>query len=597
MMKPSRIVASSSLSSSTRRTQQQQQRYTSFLPCHRRRHSVFVSHYQSWNEKRLLIKGNKQSQSLLPSLGHSISISTTTCNDAPITLSSQVGSASSSSSMTTGTTSNNTTNTNYNDKRLLSSLSTVPSTASPTAATDVVNNNNNNINHSLHQRSISKKNLEVMCLLQSLQNVVETQRSLGLFHRDLSLNQEKKNDIVSMSQFLTPWQEFDHNMDTIFDMKLLSSSSSTTTTTTTAAAAVIKSNQDLNTNDVVAEQLNQQMKKNKQWYIDLKKAVDKRDKQKAMDLFYNMERDTSFLHIVYNTNNSKTNIKPFFRTMNKLINSMRLDRLDVAFDVFSRTQNLCQLFENHLNDRVRNTNGKNKNMDEKMMQLLKEQNKMNDDELNFRLQQVKECRELLLFSIISSMQLGTESNSSAGKVLRRQTYIKMVQHLFRIIRNDIRGDPILQLSLLSQFMVSLMRQRFCSTREMKRTEKYIWDVSLSLLKTELEKAQFTRANGNYGEDGMNQVGNMNPAFENEGHDYDSFNNEISDLEPTQDVADENCNEFSTTHCRKLAGILPKFEALLDRSTFRTQTDLPFVKLLEIIVSNGMFPIDYLFVFI
>ena len=603
-MKPSRIVASSSSSlssSSVRRTQQQKHKL--LLSCHRR-HSAGVSlssHNKAWNEKRLqLLQSNNKAS------GNSVRISTTTCNDAPITLSSQVGSTTNTTSLTSGKNDPNTTST---DKRLLSSLSTVPissSTTTASLATDVVVVNNNTMNHGSlnHQRSISKKNLEVMCLLQSLQNVVETQRSLGLFHREspssssssLSssspslLNQETKQDLTSMAHFLTPWQEFDNNMDKIFDMKLSSSSSSSsspTTTTPSSTAIVEQTDQVTETDQFIAEELQQQMDKNKEWYFDLKQAVDKRNQQRAMDLFYSMEKDKSFLHIIYNNNSNSNNVKPFFRTMNNLINSMRSnrwDRLDVAFDVFLRTESLCKFFQMHLNDRVQKMHGKNsQSLDDDMIHLLKQQNQMNDDERNFRLQQVKECRELLLFTIVSSMMVDTKSTD---KVFRRQTYTKMVQHLFRIIKNDIRGDPILQLSLLSQLMASLMRQRFCSTLELKRTEKYIWDTSLSLLENELRKAQFTRTSGNDREDETFQVGNVTTAFGSEGLDV-----ELSDLEPVQDVFDEHCDEFSTSHCRKLAGILPKFEALLEHSTFRIQADLPFVKLLEIIVSNGTFAND------
>lgn len=456
----------------------------------------------------------------------------------------------------------------------------------------------------MNKKAISEKNLEVMQLLQSLQNVVETQRNFGLLHlgsSPSSSNRKEKNveDIktdnltTSVTTSLTPWQEFDHNMDKIFH---------TSSSLSSLPHNQIKLEQN---NDPVAQQLTQQIQESQQWHNELSKAVHQKEKEEAINLFYKeMPPDKFFLHIIYKED-SIISVKSFFHTMHKFINLMTPERLDIAFDVFLSTADLCTLFERHL--KGLHKKGKNDNFDENVLHLLKEQNtSLLDDGNNgvastpALLQEIKECRELLFFRIISSMGLANEKYSrregnNNTLYYSRATYTDMMYRLFNIIRYDIKDDPMLQHSLLPQLIACTMRQRFCSTMDMKRLTKKIFDVSISLLKSDLQffSTDFSR---NDKKDDSFQVENVNRTIENEGwseelvnRENENTNHEISVVEAVNEHSDDEYHHHHQrmeSDLRKWSRILSKYTSLLHFSSFRRQETLPFVELLDVIVSNG-----------
>jgi len=443
-----------------------------------------------------------------------------------------------------------------NSPRELSSLSTIknhnnhnPTNNPINSVSNLINHSNNNSNNN-NNNSSKKDNNEVMELIQSLQNIVQLQQTLGMNAHD-KFNQDHAN----------------------------------------GNNAHVDNGNNVNVNHVKRKNFTL-------WKSTLDDAIQKRDKVKAIQIFqsktspfytptrqqqqqqrrqrkqhqYQQQQQQQQQHSkIIDTQIFYGHEVPMFHTLRKLMNMYIPAQLEVAFEIFQKSEDLYIQIEDELDNHPPPSNDSN--------------DKYNDNHSSTCFQQIQKVRAHILSNMVAAIGMSVPSSSKSSTSKPSSMPLTNYQYILTELSSTLHciQDPLLQHELYPKFIRSLMRsKRFKYANIVKHIEYEFWDIVLDSLSHDLSMISEAEAQQAYAQ------ARAQSQIEEKSHD-----NFVNDNDTTKNVdcEEENSNKDGGNYSLKeqFRPILKEYETLLELSTYRRQEHLQFVDKLKVLVTNGATP--------
>ncbi len=475
-------------------------------------------------------------------------------------------SASSSTSSPQTKPPKNVSSNNYslspNERRSLSSLSTADARLQHShdcgAVVTVINAATSTTKYNDMKSNVDQKNVEVNQLLQSLQKIVQTRQNLGLYHN--ALPPKVKTGSAKVTTVSIPSMQM--NDDNI-------NLSEITELTPSPTANERSENEQI-----------------KNWHNKFSKAIFDRHKRHSVRLFYEMPPLPSINSFVPHNEdldvevvdsddvNMKKVAAELLSDFNRMISFIPTKRLDVAFDVFLKGEEIYYNLEQYL---------QHQEEQKEERYSVENQTQFNNNEQYMSYQKLKSLREMLLYKIARFIGNAKEPNAPQKKTMKKKhapsskrtteaslhftdfNYIDMAEQLLHIIQHDIHDDPVLQHRLYPVFLQSLNNQSLSASIDFQGLQKKAWDTALSSLEREL--------------------GGL-PLKMGEEKDKESMSDDDDDHDRDEVAAIQRHHEIGEEERFKWAKNIDAYKELLESSTYRRQETLPFVKALGLVVDYG-----------
>ena len=407
------------------------------------------------------------------------------------------------------------------------------------------------------------KNMEVALLLDSLHHVLDVKRSLG-FNMDFFFKNDNslpKRDTAQQSNVFS----CDIN-DNIRQQLPESFTSPSSPSSPSLSSLDSKEQLDNSTNDTNSTYDTSSTSVAYQWHYDLEKAMQNNNTKLIISLLEKIPPPIEFNHIISNDFKNKP---PIFITFFKLIKLFARTRIDLSFQIFQKSEEYYSYLQTQLvlmQDHHQHQQQQHQQQQQQLVSsqptdgLHNEKKVMTDHSKAFK--RLEKARRFTLIGICKSIK-HAQSSRKREKISPTE-FNELVQEVISIVHDDIDDRPILQHEVYPMLMYSLMAQTFSTNEGIEEIESLLWDMALSSLKDDTKRIGFSMD--------KNEV---DDAYEEKEYFYDE---DIEDETTAQTLGEYERSQWNT--------ILSSYGRLLTESTYRAQQKLPFLNVLDILVSNG-----------